>query len=98
MLLSSDSTKINFINKNQKSWIAKGPTSEKIRGKIGDLLSLIPIGTNAENISTTGLKYRLNKETLFFGKTRGISNEFEEKDVQIDFKSGLMLFIQTSSN
>ena len=47
-----------------------------LAGAPSDLLSLLPIGGNAEGVSTDGLVYPLHDETLFFSHARGVSNEF----------------------
>jgi tetratricopeptide (TPR) repeat protein len=46
----------------------------EITGQAGDTVSLIPLGGDAEGITTRGLEYPLAKETLRLGSTRGISN------------------------
>jgi thiamine pyrophosphokinase len=91
----SQAIKIYFIDGNQKLWILKGPIEEKINGKKGDLLSLIPIGLDSKNIQTQGLEYPLNNEKLFVGKTRGISNLFLGSKVNVSFSKGILLFVQT---
>ncbi len=93
---NSSKAKIYFINGNQKIWIAKGPSKEKIQGQEGDLLSLIPVGADVADIRTQGLRYSLKNETLFFGKTRGVSNVFIDSKVQVSFTTGILLLIQSS--
>lgn len=61
----------------------------------GDLVSLIPWGTPVEGISTKGLQYPLNNETLFPWQTRGISNVALADAIELDFKSGRLLVIRT---
>jgi thiamine pyrophosphokinase len=55
------------------SFIHPGDKLE-INGQAGDTVSLIPIGGDAEGITTHGLEYPLRAETLHLGSTRGISN------------------------
>ncbi|HEX8931945.1 MAG TPA: thiamine diphosphokinase [Patescibacteria group bacterium] len=64
-----------------------------IQGTIGDIVSLIPIATDAKNITTTGLKYKLNNENLFFGYSRGISNELTAKEATVKVEKGTLLMI-----
>ncbi len=45
-----------------------------IEGERGDLISLLPLGRPVHGVMTQGLRYRLNGETLFPERTRGISN------------------------
>lgn len=65
----------------------------ELKGEIGDLVSLIPLQTDAKKITTTGLQYKLTNEDLLFGYSRGISNIMQEKAASITFKSGTLLII-----
>ncbi len=73
---------IKMINKNLK-----------LLGKIGDLVSLIPIKKDAKKITTKGLKYKLVNEDLLFGYSRGISNVFTNTTVEISLTEGSLLVI-----
>jgi thiamine pyrophosphokinase len=66
-----------------------------LSGSRGDLLSLLPIGSDAHGITTEGLEYPLDDETLHLGKTRGISNVFTGSRVVIRLRSGLLLTLHT---
>lgn len=72
------------------------PTSLRLSGAPGDLLSLLPIGGHAVGVSTAGLRYPLADETLLFGRARGVSNEFVEPTVRVWLRHGLLLVIQYS--
>lgn len=63
----------------------------------GDLVSLIAWGEPVEGITTKGLEYPLNYETLVPWQTRGISNVALADLIEIDFKSGRLLVIRTKS-
>jgi len=63
----------------------------EVRGRSGDIVSLIPWGNAVHGIRTHGLKWPLNDETLFPEKTRGISNEMLSDIATIDIDSGLLL-------
>ncbi len=62
----------------------------RLEGAPDDRLSLIPLGGAAEGVSTTGLAYPLEDETLHFGPTRGVSNIFEAAAVTISLRGGLL--------
>jgi thiamine pyrophosphokinase len=56
-------------------------------------ISLVPFPTS-KNISTKGLQYSLQNETLTFGKRIGTRNKAIDNEVHITFKSGeLFIFI-----
>lgn len=66
---------------------------EEVRGRSGDIVSLIPWGNPVQGVQTQGLKWTLQRETLFPEKTRGISNEMTGEVVSIKIASGLLLVI-----
>ncbi len=59
----------------------------------GTTISLIPIAGDAEGVSSQGLEWPLNNETLSFGASRGVSNLFSSNKVSIDIKKGFLLCI-----
>ncbi|MEW6088896.1 MAG: thiamine diphosphokinase [bacterium] len=65
-----------------------------LQKKYGRSLSLIPLSQKVNGIVTKGLKYKLNKETLFMNKSRGISNIITENKAEITFIEGILLVIQ----
>ncbi len=50
------------------------PSTLVIDGAPGDLVSLLPVGGDALEVSTQGLQYPLRGETLYMGGARGVSN------------------------
>lgn len=64
----------------------------------GDLVSLIPWGEPVEGITTKGLEYPLNNETLAPWQTRGISNVALADLIELDFKSSRLLVVKTKNN
>lgn len=59
----------------------------------GTRLSLIPVGGDAQGVSTQGLSYALEDEDLLFGSSRGVSNEFAEQKASINVKKGMLLAV-----
>ena len=66
---------------------------EEVRGRSGDIVSLIPWGNPVQGVQTWGLKWPLRSETLLPEKTRGISNELTGEVASITIASGLLLVI-----
>ncbi len=73
-------------------------TQTEVRGRRGDLVSLIPWGGKAEDVHTTGLKWPLTDETLYPEKTRGISNELIDEAATVSVRSGLLLVVHRRNN
>ncbi|MCI8980695.1 MAG: thiamine diphosphokinase [Clostridia bacterium] len=65
-----------------------------INGKCGQTLSIIPVTADARGISTRGLEYPLDNETLYFSSTRGISNVMTADTCEITIKEGLALVVK----
>jgi thiamine pyrophosphokinase len=60
----------------------------------GTSVSLFPLSGKVEGITTKGLLYQLNNETLQNGVRDGSSNRTVKKELEIEFKKGdLLLFI-----
>ncbi|MBI1794304.1 MAG: thiamine diphosphokinase [Chloroflexi bacterium] len=65
----------------------------QVRGRSGDLVSLIPWREKVAGVQTKNLKWSLRNETLYPEKTRGISNEMTGDAAEIEIESGLLLVI-----
>ena len=74
-----------IIDSNNEIYYAK-PENE-ILGKIGDIVSIIPVGTDISGITTDGLDYPLFNETLEFGKGRGVSNVMTKEKCSIKIEN-----------
>ncbi len=61
-----------------------------LQGHPGDTLSLLPLAGPANGITTHGLSYALNDETLEFGTAHGVSNEFTAAEVSVELKEGML--------
>jgi thiamine pyrophosphokinase len=67
----------------------------QLRGRVGDLVSLIPLGESADDVTTEGLRYALDRETLVAGKARGISNVRMAPTARVSVGNGRILVIET---
>ena len=67
--------------------------SRGIEGRRGDIVSLIPWDGAVKGISTKGLRWSLDHETLYPDKTRGISNEMLDALAEVSIEAGLLLII-----
>ncbi len=65
----------------------------EIKNRKGKTLSIIPVGGDIEGIAARGLEYPLNDETLFFCRSRGISNTVVSDDCIIESKSGMGIIV-----
>lgn len=63
----------------------------EVRGRRGDVVSLIPWGDPVVGVRTEGLKWALHGDTLHPHKTRGLSNEMEGERASVRIESGILL-------
>jgi len=69
-----------------------------LEGQSGDYLSLFPLTADVEGVTTTGLKYPLDHETLEFASSRGLSNELFGARASVSIARGILLVIKTRKN
>ncbi|MBK9926112.1 MAG: thiamine diphosphokinase [Anaerolineales bacterium] len=67
----------------------------EVKGRSGDIVSLIPWGGEVTGVQTENLQWQLKKETLYSEKTRGISNEMLENVARVKISTGLLLIVHT---
>jgi thiamine pyrophosphokinase len=84
---------IRLLDGSKELFIIRGGDQVEIHSKSGFSLSLIPLAGDVSGITTSGLEYPLQAETLYFGTSRGISNIFIQDHAQIHVTEGLLLCI-----
>jgi thiamine pyrophosphokinase len=71
------------------------PPGGAIDGAAGDTVSLIPLGGDARGVTTHGLAFPLNGETLGSGPARGVSNRITTPPARVELASGALLVVHT---
>lgn len=64
-------------------------------GRRGDLVSLLPMASGVEGVTTHGLAYPLTDEPLVEGSTRGLSNVVSEAGSRVVVRRGLLLVVES---
>ena len=85
--------RVRILDGMQEISLVRAGETRRFEGNAGDLLSLIPLKTDAQNVRVTGLEYPLSGETLYFGATRGISNVFHDQTATVFLEEGLLLCV-----
>ena len=67
--------------------------TQVITGSIGDLVTLLAAGGDARGVTTRGLRYPLDRETLRFGSTRGLSNVMLTTEAVVTVESGVLVAV-----
>ncbi len=65
-----------------------------LTGNVDDLVSLVPIGGDCIGVTTSGLSYPLEDETLFATSGRGVSNLMVSPVAVVSVRSGTLLAFQ----
>jgi thiamine pyrophosphokinase len=94
--LQSKNTQISIIEGVQELWFVKDKLT--LQGQKGEFISLIPLQTDVIGVKTKGLKWVLQNDTLLYGKTRGISNEFTGGTCEISVTEGTLLVVHTRNS
>jgi thiamine pyrophosphokinase len=71
------------------------PARLELIGRIGDLVSLLPVGGDVAGVTTTGLAYPLDGEPLHDGRTRGLSNRRTVETATVRLTTGRLLVVET---
>jgi thiamine pyrophosphokinase len=82
---------VRIIEGAQEAFLIENEAT--IEGKVGDTLSLIPLGGDAVGVTTEGLEWPLEEDTLHFGPARGVSNVLAASRAQVRLEDGLLLCI-----
>lgn len=85
------SQRILFLDGEQRLFVIRG--CARLEARIGEHVSLLPLGGDAQGVSTRGLQYPLNRETLTFGSSRGISNVVLTEGAEVDLEVGCLLCV-----
>jgi len=72
-----------------------GPGRTRLGGRIGDLVSLLPLGDQATGVVTDGLRYPLRDEPLLVGPSRGLSNVRIADEAAVSIRTGRLLVVET---
>lgn len=73
----------------------EGPGRLDIDGEPGDWISLFALAGDVRGVSTTGLRFPLDDETLRPGPARGLSNELVERAATVITARGRLLVVHT---
>lgn len=84
--------KITAIDKYNEITIATGDI--EIRGKAGETLSLLPIGSDVVIDSTEGLYYSVTNKAMTVDLPYGVSNVMTEDLARVKVRSGYLLVIK----
>ena len=85
------SLRILFLDGKQRLFVIH--SAANLEAEPGERVSLLPLGGDAQGVSTRGLQYALNTETLSFGSSRGVSNVVVDVGAEVRLTSGFLLCV-----
>ncbi len=97
LLLASpflEGVSVRIVDERHEVFLVRGEA--EVRGKEGDLVSLIPLSPEVTGIDTSGLYYPLAQGTLLLGPARGVSNVLTQPVARVRVGQGKLLVIRHS--
>jgi thiamine pyrophosphokinase len=70
--------------------------SVHLTGKPGEIVSLLPLSPIVRGITTIGLQYPLQDESMVFYRSRGVSNIMVAETASVEVLSGILICIHES--
>ncbi len=67
----------------------------EVRGRSGEVVSLIPWGGAVEGVVTQGLRWKLSGQMLYAHQSRGVSNRMVGETACIEIRRGLLLIVHS---
>lgn len=95
LLLMPELTGLDVCVCSEREEIYLITSNRTITGRAGDRVSLLPWGGPAVGVSTSGLRYPLEFETLSPQHSRGISNEMLADSAVVSLESGSLLCVHS---
>jgi thiamine pyrophosphokinase len=92
---------VRLVGADARVRLVRGPGSDgsassvDLDGRIGDLVTLLPVGGDADGVTTEGLAFPLRDEKLLEGLTRGLSNRRSAPTARVRLRAGRLLVVET---
>lgn len=91
VIASHDRATVTWLTGKENLLVVNG--TRTITGSAGDLVTLLALGGEASGVTTSGLRYPLNRETIPFGSARGLSNVMLATEATVSVDSGVVIAI-----
>jgi thiamine pyrophosphokinase len=69
-----------------------------VQGKLGDIVSLVPLSPKVTGVTTRGLRWPLERASLQFGSTLSLSNELADATAEVHVGHGKLLLIHRTND
>jgi len=85
--------RVRLLDVGQEAFLVRDAAA--IEGAAGDTVSLLPLSGPAHGITTRGLQYPLDGASLFFERTRGVSNVIVAPPAHVSLAGGMLLVVHS---
>jgi thiamine pyrophosphokinase len=87
------------IGRRVEAWMGPAHVSvtvdeASVAGRVGELVSLVPLGGAVDGVTTTGLRWPLTGAHLPFGSTWGVSNEVVAAEAGVSVTGGVLAVVR----
>lgn len=86
---------IDWVTGRGRAHVVRG--RRILHGDVGDMVTLIPMGGPVRGLTTRGLKWDLDGDSLYPGTSRGVSNELTGPVADIRVEEGCLLAVMPST-
>lgn len=92
-----DGVPASIVSADTEIWLIRGGEELAIEGKAGDIVTLLPLGQDALGVTTAGLEWALENDTLQFGPARGVSNVLIAETARVALREGLLVALRVNA-
>jgi thiamine pyrophosphokinase len=86
---------VRIIDGDSEVVLLRSGEAARLEGNPGDLVSLLPLVGEVRGVITSGLAWKLQDDNLYFGATRGVSNEMCSAVAHIEVGQGYLLVVHS---
>jgi thiamine pyrophosphokinase len=84
---------VRIVEGHEEALLLRGEAMVTVAGQPGDIVSLLPLGGDVHGVTTDGLAWALDGDTLRFGHSRGVSNEMTASLACVEITEGCLLVV-----
>jgi thiamine pyrophosphokinase len=87
---------VTLLDGAARARLLRGPGTYPLPGETGATVTLLPLGGDADGITTRGFRYPLHDEALLTGPARGLSNVRTASDASVTLRAGRLLVLEVA--
>jgi len=84
---------VRIVHGREEVLLARSGERVPLLGESGDVVSLLPLGGDVHGVTTSGLLWPLDHETLRFAFSRGVSNVLTGREAWIEVEEGYLVVV-----